>query len=398
MGRIEDFEKLAFGMFVHFGLYSVIGKGEWYLASYPDSDKEAYSHLPEKFNVSKNWAKELVKTAKRASCRYITLTTRHHDGFSLYDTMGLSSFDSIHSKCGRDLVREFVDECNENGIVPFFYHTLIDWHEESYENDFDAYIDYLEKSIFILSTRYGKIGGFWFDGMWDKPDKDWQEDRIYGIIRKHQPDAIIINNTGLSSRGKLGHKEIDGVTFERGTPFELKNAGRKIAGEMCQTMNDHWGYAENDINYKSVDELVDNLIECRKYGCNYLLNVGLKKNGNIRPIEKDILSFIGKFIKLNKDFIYDVFPSDVAAENACVVTDGTYHYVITKNTVMSADPNVTEKICSKKIVLENAVIESGIWLDSGEEISLTSENSFCEKPFRYGTSPALHRVARLIIK
>lgn len=115
---IENFKRLGFGMFIHFGLYSVIGKGEWYYWQYKPDQKE-YEKNIEKFRVTKNWAKNLVKTAKRAGCKYITLTTRHHDGFSLYDTCGLNDFDAPHSATGRDLVREFVDECNAEGIVPF---------------------------------------------------------------------------------------------------------------------------------------------------------------------------------------------------------------------------------------------------------------------------------------
>ena len=145
---IENFKRLGFGMFIHFGLYSVIGKGEWYYWQYKPDQKE-YEKNIEKFRVTKNWDKNLVKTAKRAGCKYITLTTRHHDGFSLYDTCGLNDFDAPHSATGRDLVREFVDECNAEGIVPFFYHTLLDWHNTDYitnfkerfgRNDFDSMV------------------------------------------------------------------------------------------------------------------------------------------------------------------------------------------------------------------------------------------------------------------
>ena len=177
-GYIERFSHLGFGMFVHFGLYSVIGKGEWYLTSNPNADINKYNALINKFKIKKNWAKDLVATAKNAGCKYITLTTRHHDGFSLYDTKGLNDFDAPHSAAGRDLIKEFADECHKAGIVPFFYHTLLDWYNPDYKNDFPKYIDYLDKSIEILCTSYGKVGGFWFDGMWDKPDADWQEDRL----------------------------------------------------------------------------------------------------------------------------------------------------------------------------------------------------------------------------
>lgn len=141
---IENFKKLGFGLFVHFGLYSVIGRGEWYYLQY-GPDQIEYESTISKFKINKNWAENLVRTAKEAGCRYITLTTRHHDGFSLYDTCGLTEFDAPHSSAGRDLIREFVDECNKEGVIPFFYHTLLDWHNPNYNNDFPKYIDYEDR-------------------------------------------------------------------------------------------------------------------------------------------------------------------------------------------------------------------------------------------------------------
>ena len=384
MNYIKRFEKLGFGLFVHFGLYSKMGKGEWYLHSNPTADKTEYEKLIKKFRVNKNWAKELVKTAKAAGCKYITLTTRHHDGFSLYDTCGLSDFDSMHSACGRDLIREFVDECNANGLVPFFYHTLLDWREESYQNNFPKYIDYLVKSIEILCKNYGKIGGFWFDGMWDKPNENWQEDRLYSTIRKYQPDAMIINNTGLSALGEVGHPEIDSVTFERGNPCFVDNSDKYRAGEMCQVLNDHWGYAENDCNYKSVKELIENLVDCRRFNCNFLLNTGLKGNGSVNPMDACILKEIGKWIKVNKGFIYNVKSCDTIKGNAMVLQDENWYYVVVKDVPMSADPNVQLSRNVEKLRIEQEIFEP-TWLDSGENVQINN-GELTVKPFSYGTS------------
>lgn len=389
---IENFEKLGFGLFVHFGLYSVVGKGEWYLHLNPNANKAEYETLTGKFRINKNWAKELVKTAKSAGCRYITLTTRHHDGFSLYDTCGLNDYDAPHSACGRDLIREFVDACNENGIVPFFYHTLLDWREESYQKDFPKYIDYLVKSIEILCKNYGKIGGFWFDGMWDKQSEDWQEDRLYGTIRKYQPEAMIINNTGLSELGKVGHYEIDSVTFERGKPCFVDNSDKYRAGEMCQVLNDHWGYAENDCNYKSVKELIENLVDCRKYNCNFLLNTGLRGNGSVNSMDKCILKEIGKWVERNKDFIYEAKACDIKAENAEILQGKDCYYAIIKDVPMSADPNV-QRAESKGQVCVEMEIDSAEWLDNGEKIEV-KDGKFDVKPFTYGESYSI-RIAKI---
>ena len=377
---------------MHFGLYSVVGKGEWYLHLNPTADKAKYEKLVSNFRVNKNWAKKLVKTAKKSRCKYITLTTRHHDGFSLYDTCGLNDYDAPHSACGRDLIREFVDACNTEGVIPFFYHTLLDWREENYQKDFPKYIDYLVNSIEILCKNYGKIGGFWFDGMWDKQEEDWQEDRLYGTIRKYQPDAMIINNTGLSECGKVGHPEIDSVTFERGKPAFVDNSDKYRAGEMCQVLNDHWGYASGDCNYKSVKELIENLVDCRRFNCNFLLNTGLLGNGEVNDTDAAILKEIGKWIEKNKGVIYDVGSCEIEAENAVILQGNDCHYAIIKNVPMSADPNVQRAENMAKISVD-AEIVSAEWLDNGEIIPIEN-NTFFVTPFLYGESYSV-RIAKL---
>ncbi len=229
--RIERFEKLAYGMFVHWGLYSQLGKGEWvkFLENIPMHD---YAKLKDTFTANEYDPRTWARVAKEAGMKYICLTTRHHEGFSLYDTRGLNDFDAVHSPAGRDLVEEFVKGCQSEGIVPFFYHTTLDWYQASFEKDFKTYIDYLCSSIEILCRHYGPVGGFWFDGNWSKPDADWQEGRLYGIIRKYQPEAMIINNTGLQAKGVVGHQEIDSVTFEQGRPDPINREGMEkyVAG------------------------------------------------------------------------------------------------------------------------------------------------------------------------
>ena len=313
---IKDFEKLGFGMFVHYGLYSVLGMGEWAKKHY-NIPWEEYLKTLDSFCPNADWAQELVRAAKDAGCKYITLTTRHHDGFSLYDTCGLNDYDAPHI-CGRDLVKEFVDACNANGIIPFFYHTLLDWHEESYQEDFQAYLVYLRKSVEILCRNYGKVGGIWFDGMWDKPEEDWQEDALYGLIRSYQPDAMIINNTGLNHRGELGHIELDSVTFERGRPqpINLSDSPKYIASEMCETFADHWGYAENDFNFKPTAELIQSLAICRRYRSNFLFNVGPKADGSLRTIDKGALEIFGQWTALNEEALREPAPVAIDVEGS----------------------------------------------------------------------------------
>lgn len=384
---VKEFEKLGLGLFVHFGLYSIVGRGEWYLKNCRDADLETYRRLPQKFRVDKDYAKRLVSVAKGVGARYINITTRHHDGFSLYDTKGLSDFDVMHSACGRDLIAELVDECHKADILPFFYHTLIDWTEPTYKTDFNAYLDYLNDSIKLLCTDYGKVGGFWFDGFWEKPDIDhWQFDRLYALIRNYQPEAMIINNTGLNAEGQVSHREIDSVTFERGTPRFADSGDRPRAGETCEGLTDHWGYAVNDIKFKSVDRLIDTLLVCRENNCNLLLNVGLKPNGNVTVIERELLKYLGKWVQKNKAVVYEAAKADIEAENAVVLTDGAWYYAVVHDVAMSCDINAARAAERRtvKILTDKAVCDATV-LDNGESLTVNG-NSFEVTPFSYGNS------------
>ncbi|MBQ8393592.1 MAG: alpha-L-fucosidase [Clostridia bacterium] len=372
--RIKDFENLGFGMFVHFGLYSVHGKGEWaYNINITPKD---YEKLFYTFNPDKDWAKNLVSAAKGAGCKYITITTRHHDGFSLYDTCGLNEYDAPHSSAGRDLIREFVDECNMQGIVPFFYHTLLDWHEKSYKENFPEYLKYLRASVEILCKNYGKIGGLWFDGMWDKKEENWEEDELYSLIRKYQPDAMIINNTGLSARGELGHIELDSVTFERGRPhpINLEDSPKYIASEMCQIFGNYWGYAKRDFNFKSLKEIIEDFCVCRRYGANYLLNIGPMGNGQLRPLDKAMLGALGEWVDIYSEALYTPRPSKIEIEGKeksfLLEGEGCY-YLFAYDIGVSANINVElskgNPDCKNSFKFDKQ-IKSVKWLDNGEDV------------------------------
>ena len=347
--------------------------------------------------MDENWAQKLVATAKSAGAKYITLTTRHHDGFSLFDTCGLSEFDSPHSANGRDLVAEFVKACNAEKIVPFFYHTLIDWHNADYKNDFVAYVDYLVASVELLCKNYGKIGGFWFDGFWDKPDADWQFDRLYGTIRNYQPTAMIINNTGLNALGQVSHKEIDSVTFERGKPCFVDCSDKPRAGEMCEGLPDHWGYAERDICVKSTKQVVETYVDCRRFGCNLLINTGLQGDGTVSPLEERTLANIGKWIGYTGEFLYNATPAKFTADGADVFADGADCYVVVKDVPMESNVNVTRIGNDKRTVRLNTdcKISHAEWLDNGKEAEHDG-NSIVVAPFDYGTSLGC-RVAKVAL-
>lgn len=400
---IKEFEKLGFGMFVHFGLYSMLGTGEWTKHNLSITDED-YESLATQFEPKPDWAIELVRTAKNAGCKYITLTTRHHDGFSLYDTCGLNSYDAPHSKCGRDLVREFVDACREEGIIPFFYHTLLDWREKSYKEDFPVYLEYLRKSIEILCKNYGKIGGLWFDGMWDRADDDWEEDALYGTIRKYQPEAMIINNTGLFAHGALGHPELDSVTFERGKPepINMEGAPKYVASEMCEVFCDHWGYAKEDLNYKSPAQMIRELADCRRYGSNMLMNVGPMGDGSIREIDRVVLGLMGTWISYYDEAIRNPYPSDIEIvdkEKDFILKEGNTYYLFCYDLPMCADPNVA--LVSEATYFDqfqmDAKIKSITWMDNDESVDFSQEGNnvtVMTVPFNYGRNLVV-RVAKI---
>ena len=400
---IKEFEKLGFGMFVHFGIYSQMEKGEWVQSLY-GIDIPRYEKLTQTFVPKENWAKELAKTAKAAGCRYINITTRHHDGFSLFDTCGLSDYDAPHSACGRDLIREFVDACREEGLVPFFYHTLMDWHHPDYEGNFPKYLEYLRSSVEILCKNYGKIGGIWFDGMWHKPDSDWEEDALYGMIRSYQPEAMIINNTGLSARGALGHIELDSVTFERGKPepLNMEGAPKYVASEMCQITCDHWGYACEDLNFKGTGQLIRELADCRRYRSNMLMNVGLMADGSISAMDSEIFRVLGRWVSYFDEALHTPVPTDISVAgkpNDFILRDANTYYLFCYDLPMVADTNValytTAEYESRFTLPEK--IDAICWLDNGEKVEFTQQGDAVTVqtvPFVYGRSLVV-RVAKI---
>ncbi len=378
--RIAEFENFGFGMFIHWGIYSQMGMGEWVMniAGIP---KDEYKKLADSFTASKYDARKWVKIAKAAGMKYMTLTTRHHDGFSLYDTCGLCDYDAPHYLNGRDLVREFVDACNEEGVIPFFYHTTLDWYQESFDNDFPAYLQYLRDSVEVLCSKYGKIGGMWFDGNWSKPQgTDWEEDKLYEVIRKHQPDAIIVNNTGLSARGEVGNPQLDSVTFEQGrpTPMDREGHSKYVAAEMCHTMNDHWGFGSCDLHYKSLPELIETLCACRKVGANYLLNVGPDGDGEIILMQEALLRSLGTWVETCGQCIYEGKPSKIHAvekKNFALEKDGKT-YLFIHNMCVLGDANVTvegDGLGPKNFDRVKGKVKSVRWTDNGEELSFTQD-------------------------
>ncbi|MFO7725511.1 MAG: alpha-L-fucosidase [Oceanipulchritudo sp.] len=292
--RLRNFESLAYGLFLHYGLYSLPGQGEW-ARRHHQFDPDAYSSLMDRFTAGNFDPPALVKFARSSGFRYICMTSRHHDGFSLYDTRGLNTYDAPHSAAGRDLVMEMAEACHEHHMGFFLYHTTLDWWEPRFQSDWKGYLQYLRDSVRLVCTHYGRLDGLWFDGNWSHPDRDWEEDALYDMIRELQPGAMIINNSSIGALGAEGHPALDAVTFEQGLP--TGNTSRHVAREMCETLASHWGIGTDDFDHKSPPEIIRTLAGCRANGANLLLNAGPRADGSLTDIDRAVLARTGEWIE-----------------------------------------------------------------------------------------------------
>lgn len=382
ISRISNFEDMGLGLFIHWGLYSQLGVGEW-TEFIHNRSKADYEKLIHTFTANQFDAKKIVTAAKNMGAKYIVLTTKHHEGFFLYDTKGLSDFDVVHSPANRDLIKEFVGACREQDIQPFFYMATYDWHTPLYENDFDSYLEYLRKSVSILCQNYGKIGGFWFDGNWNKKEADWKLDDLYGTIRKYQPEAIIINNTGLKNMGKISNSEIDAVTFERHTPDLINHYGdshKYVAGEISLTLNQHWGYAADDLSFKSPREIIENIAHAKKIGSNILINVGLTGSGKIPLIDLDYMKLIGKWTYMATPAFYNSRPAlNIKASgnyDDFIVNTKHGQYIFIADLKVSGNDNVVlggEGSNLRSFVGMHNPVKTITWLDNGEQLNFMQD-------------------------
>ena len=219
--------------------------------------------------------------------------------------------------------------------------------------------------------------------MWGKQDADWEEDAMYSMIRRYQPDAMIINNTGLSARGELGHIELDSVTFERGHPcaINLEDSPKYIASEMCQIFANHWGYAKRDFNFKSLSSVIEDFCACRKYGANYLLNVGPMGNGKLRPLDKAMLETLGEWVDIHSEALYLPRPSGIQIDGKdknFILKGENCYYLFVHGLGMEGSINVElmQNVPDYNNSFEiSEKIKSIKWIDNGEELKFSQDGS-----------------------
>jgi alpha-L-fucosidase len=292
--RMRWWHEAKFGMFIHWGLYSVVGRHEWVMEMEGIPVKE-YEPLADQFKPKPNPARAWAQLAKRAGMKYMVMTTKHHEGFCNFDSK-LTDYCATKRGPGRDLVREYVNAARAEGLRFGFYYSLMDWHHPdgarcmTDEAARRRFVDYIHGQVKELMTNYGKVDILWYDVPWPLDAKGWESVEMNQMVRKLQPD-IIINN-----RSKIP-EDFD-------TPEQRIVASAERPWESCMTLNDSWGYHVADNGWKSPKTVIRNLITCAHDGGNYLLNIGPTGDGSIPPASVSILSEVGDWTHKNGKAIH----------------------------------------------------------------------------------------------
>lgn len=351
----REFAADRFGIFIHWGIYSMFGQGEWYLNYGPTAEeyaKAAQAFYPANFN-----ADEWINAIKDSGARYICFTTRHHDGFSMWHTTQSPYNIVVGTPFGRDVLRELSDACAANQIHLHLYYSHLDWTRPDYplgrtghttgrdtsHPDWEGYSQFMDSQLYELLTDYGKVRAIWFDGWWDHDSDsipfDWQLDRQYDLIHRLQPGCLVGNN---HHQNPFPGEDIQ--IFERDVPGE-NTAGyseqdiSRLPLETCQTMNGMWGYKVIDTNYKSTTQLIRLLVKTSGMGANLLLNIGPQPDGSLPATALQRLSEIGTWLRANGETIYGTLGSPWGPQSWGTFTrrdDRLFAHVISEDSTLSS--------------------------------------------------------------
>ena len=316
----QEFRDARFGIFLHWGLYAMLATGEWTMTNnnlnYKEYAKLAGGFYPSKFNAA-----EWVAAIKASGAKYICFTSRHHEGFSMFDTK-YSDYNIVDATpFKRDILKELADECHKQGIRLHLYYSHLDWYREDYpwgrtgrgtgrpdaKGDWASYYQFMNNQLTELLTNYGPIGAIWFDGWWDQdqnPDFDWQLPGQYELIHKLQPACLVGNN-----HHQVPFEGEDIQIFERDLPGENKAglSGQDISNlplETCETMNGMWGYKITDQNYKSTKTLIHYLVKAAGKDANLLMNIGPQPDGCLPQVAVERLKEMGEWMQTYGETIY----------------------------------------------------------------------------------------------
>ena len=360
--RVQWFREARFGMFIHWGLYSIPARGEWVRSDEQMPESEYMPYFDE-FNPRDYNPRAWAKAAKEAGMQYVVLTAKHHDGFCLFDSQ-YTDFKSTNTKLGRDIVRDFVEAVRAEGLRVGLYFTLIDWHHPDYphygdryhpmrnhpecsnENrDFNRYLEYMFNQAREICSNYGKLDLLWFDFSYDHMrGETWKATEFIQMVRSLQPNVIIDNRLEVSGEGFGSLHDCrptpyhgDFVTPEKFIPPQgiLDVEGNPMLWEVCATMNNNWGFNGTDPFYKPASMLIKKLVECVSKGGNMILNVGPDAQGNIPPQSQAILRDIGRWMHDNAESIYGCGRSELPRPEFGRITqkDKTLYFHMYENTM-----------------------------------------------------------------
>lgn len=354
-GDTAWFRHDRFGMFIHWGLYALPARHEW-VKSYEKTPEDVYDRYFRHFDPDLYDAREWARQAKAAGMKYAVLTTKHHEGFCLFDSQ-YTDYKCTNTPAGRDLVREYVDAFRAEGLKIGFYYSLIDWHHPDFpidplhprrddENvpemnrgrDMRSYAQYMRNQVTELLTNYGKIDILWFDFSYpdNNPPKkpwlrgkgkdDWEAEKLIATARSLQPGIIIDNRTGI---------EQDLWTPEQYQPqawLRHRETGELVTWEACQTFSGSWGYYRDETSWKSPEMLIQMLIQTVSLGGNLLMNVGPTARGCFDYRAQAALQSFADWMKFNSRSIYGctMAEPEFQAPNGCRLTqneDGKRLYV-----------------------------------------------------------------------
>lgn len=370
----KEFAESRLGIFIHWGLYSTFAQGEWYMNN-ASVDAREYAKAMNGFYPHRFDARQWVSAFKAAGAKYICFTTRHHEGFSMWDTRW-SDYNIMNTPYGKDIVRQLAEECHRQGIKLHLYYSHIDWTREDYpagrtgrgtkrldRADWPAYYRFMNNQLTELLTNYGEIGAIWFDGWWDH-DVDsvpfnWELEEQYKLIHDLQPGCLVGNN-----HHQTPFEGEDIQIFERDVPGENKAglSGQDISAlplETCQTMNYSWGYRVTDQEYKSTRELIQLLVRTAGKGANLLLNVGPQPDGTLPEAALTRLAEMGKWLDRYGESIYATVAGDYReGDNLITTRNGNVLYVHILNTdIEQVKMPVAQKVKSVEVLGEGTRID-----------------------------------------
>jgi alpha-L-fucosidase len=369
------FQDAKFGLFIHWGVYSTLGAGEWVMQNRQIRVDE-YARLPAFFNPVDYDPAQWVALAKAAGMKYITVTTRHHDGFAMFDSKA-SDYNIVkRTPYGRDAIRMLVDAARKEGIKVFFYYSQLDWHHPDYYprgqtgretgrpdgGNFARYVDYMNAQLRELLTNYGPVGGVWFDGEWDQPKADWRLGETYRLIHELQPQALIGSNHHTPP-----HPGEDFQMFEKDLPgqhttgFNPEQTVSALPLEMCETISGAWGFNITDRDYKSTATLVRTLVNAAGRNANFLLNVGPMPNGRIQPEFVTRLREVGRWMDTYGRSIYGTRGGPIEPQPWGVTTqrgDTVYVHVLDWRAPSLALPPLSRRVKSARLLRDGSRVET----------------------------------------